>query len=268
MEAEKPLWIENLSDLSQSAFVDGRRHEIAPFQRKHVQAPLAHAFSSQNPVTVRIVRERPIPRLDNEEMVWVTNLTGNPLLEKTVTAQRWDRKERTFVDKEIENPKVLPSVITEEIRLSQEYTKNPHNPEETISVNHPPIQVVIPPFTRVPMSYTIAERITVRDASRPPESVGSVAVCRPPSAFEPNESWALDDIRLYCELVDPKHLSDNAMGIVPEKMCNNEKTLNEYKTKALQWLHFRLCDSRFRLPTEEEFLAVKKERAAKSQKGK
>ena len=255
MSEEAPVWIENLCEIHQSVFFDGKRFDLQPFGRIAVGGALAQAFVKANPTTVKLLDEGDTPVIPGEDLVWVANVTGNPFLPKTVTVQRWDQKNERMQDKEIPNPKCVPVVIKESVRLSQEYIENPYTPGETISINKPPRQVIIPPYTRCPLSRTIAERLIVRDASRPVESKNSLVACPAPTGFEPNETWDLDSIRVYALLLGPSAgLSDEEIGIQPAKKYGSDQAAMEAgKTKLLNFMHFRLVDDRFRLPSKEEF---------------
>ena len=264
MDTNERVLIENTTGVDHNCVLAGAMYTIFKFQQKLVPAPLANQFVTDNPGRVKIIHGTAFPEIAGEGVFWMANMTGNPFAPETVSVMQRShvtgRRERIEVPNKIQNPIAL----TYKIRLGETWVLGVNDLKDRIPA--PLRTVTLMPYRRVPLSETIADRLLQRAATYEADCQGSLVQCAPPGEFEPNDTWPLNDIRVYAQLLDKEGLSDKSVGISHEKSYDkNQTALDDAKHKLLQWMHFRLCDNNYRPPTREEYdLQLKKLSSQKS----
>jgi hypothetical protein len=267
--------IQNLSDVEKKVIFRDRIEKLLPYNTREVHPLLAAKFFEVFPHDVVEYSPAKMPQPEpGEDIIWVANMTGNPFVPATVTLKRI--KDGQEIDYVVPNPLRKASPLRQMMGVGQKWQKNIKTGEEEC-LNLPKIEIVLPAYQRLRVGRQMADWLLRRDGAQERHHVGKIMVCRGPSYFEPNESWDLDDIRLYAEWIDtqtfvrnhPEH--GDVLG--PAKFeLPNEEAIHDAKVDLLHKLFFKLVDQRYGLLTETEFDTVRGKRDApqkteRSQKG-
>lgn len=264
MAQAAPISIQNLTDEMQQIWLDGEAHVLYAREIRPVPDTIADGFLDQRPKFVReysgVICDI---RRPGEPLVWLANVTGNPFLPKIISRIRVVKgREETF---EKVNPLTIPTVFTQKhgrgtrVEGEQHEAKSYHLGFAIIS---------LPPFTRHPFPYSIAEWLVVRDGRQDEGHVGKIVQCRAPQedGFEPNMTWTLDDMRLYADLVDRGQsivVSDKAlMGIGPADTYETNVDVEKAKVALYRMLFFKLVNEKISLPDRTVFARAKAQRDA------
>ncbi len=266
--AQSVIVLQNTSSTPQHVYFDDKRWTLYGLQTLPFPKEIAEVFLQERSKYVHKYVASPVPRIQGAMEVWMANVTGNPFLPETVKVWRKIKGEMTELEKP--NPLRTPVPVIEYISGGQ-IIRQGEEAADDISVNLPKIKVELPPFTRLLVPAPYADRILERDGMGSDGWAGKVMLCREPSAFEPNETWAFDDVRLYAmlldvdtfgSLVDPK--SKNCMfkqenAYKDAKGAKQANLILELKHKLLDMVFFRLVDDRFAYPSKAEFDDYKQE---------
>jgi hypothetical protein len=266
--------LRNVSDTPQHVFINDRRETIHGLQTRVLPLDVARLFLEQRGKYV-VKHESPaIPVMAGFGSVWVANLSGNPFLPEKVTVKVKDRRTNMYVDELVDNPLRKPFYIRERIsqgQVVQESTKGEGGQE---SINLPKMVIEIPPYERVLVPGPIAYTLLTRDSIREDLIRGQVGQCRAPGEFEPNETWALDDVRLYAGLLDfhafrPYLDSKLETCIKPESAFGGNKSrVAEERKKLLDLIFFKVINEEITLPDPREFAQKKAKYLAARAKNK
>lgn len=244
------ITIQNITEIPQPAYINERRVILQGYEVRDVSEDVAKAFLSQRPRQVQVYQPVVIPVRHGEAVMWLANVTGNPFLDKKLVRYKLNTKTGQEESYEIPNPLVYPMMVSREMFVDDEISQAPQgNFKESFA--HPKMQVKIPPYTRYPFPISIGEWMLRRDSQMDENSVGKIAVCRPPSEFEPNDSWSHGEILVFAQMVDPQYRWANVFKIGGKKPEEQEAA----KTELLHALFFRICDENYALPPEDAFNA-------------
>jgi len=253
--------LQNLSNVSQHVFVSGVRHEIPPHEARTFEDEVVQEFLAQRTRYVRRFEGRKDYTVLGDKPVWIANATGNPFVSEKIKRVVIRKGEETEVIQD--NPLRKPKAVSEKIRGGQTYAQvdSMMGLEET-NLNQPARVYEIMPFERVPFGSDVAERFLTRDGFREEEHQGQVIQCPAAYPFEPNDSWALDDVRLFAMMLDSVdlHCDPARDGTPPERaFTGKKKDMGDAKSELLRKIFFRLIDHRYSPPTQEEFIAAKED---------
>jgi len=193
--------------------------------------------------------------LATQEMVWLANMTGNPDSPETAeTAGHWSKAAGNIVRSNVPHPCREAMTIRRPYDLGQkEYVAKDGAPE---GLNLQSVMIELPPYTRRQFPKDIASWMLTRDGTAGQEFSGRLMKSRPPSAFEPDMSWELDNMRVYLRLADPgSTLGESENTIRANIKDKKEADIEVEKAKRRVWtrLFFCLVDPTVRLPTRSEF---------------
>jgi hypothetical protein len=260
--------LQNTTDVEQSVYFNGRRYTIPPQNIETFPREIAMEFLAHRAQFVSVFTPASIPRaLEGENLTYIANVTGNLFLPLKVRVTRYHKG--TEEEIEIDNPMRIARVIRHQMGIGQVYLDAENGePDEKESINRPRILIELPPFVRLPFPAHVAEFLYGRDSRQEAHMRGGIIAARPPTRFEPNETWPLDDVRLYCGLMDPHSFSPyldktkSAHAILAEVEYKGDGArIDSAKRQLLNTLFFRLVDARYPLVDEAEFRDKKKELA-------
>ena len=244
--------IYNTSEVEQTAFTDdGKRHQLGPYEIRLMPEDIAKAFLSQRGRYVQPYVAVQLPRVAGEDIVWIANATGNPFDPDKIKLKKFDPKTNIEEMYEVENPRKKARPLTREMQSEQKVVRSKHGTFFE-SLSFPPTKIKIPPFTRHPASRSIAEWLVRRDYQQDDLHKGSLVICRQPSGFEPNDSWSVDEIYTYAEIVDDQTKWRKRFVAIDKD--------HESRVRLLNALFFRLIDERYALPPRDYFEIVMKDR--------
>lgn len=267
--------LQNTTEIEQSIYHNGRRYSLPAQTMEPFPREIAMRFLEERAQYVCVFVPSSVPRaLENEGLVYVANMSGNPFAPPKVTVTRYYKGTEELI--EIDNPMRIPRVIRHQMGIGQVYLDAENGePDEKESINRPRVLIAIPPYSRIPVPLHVAEFLYGRDSRQEPHMRGTILPARPPVLFEPNETWPLDDVRLYAGLMDPhsfaafldKTKSVNAILSEAEYKGDGVR-IDDARRRMLNALFFRLVDSRYPLVDEREFRDKKKELANVNSGGK
>jgi hypothetical protein len=204
------------------------------------------------------------------KFVWIANMTGDPDAGKTVTVKVPADKGRTWVPTEVPNPKWEARTIKRTMQGSQDIYRTEKG---EFSHNRFPLTYELPPYTRMEVDEKTARWMLRRDGYSEPHARRQIMKSREPSNFEPNMDWELDDIQIYLRLIDPecKRIGSNTKATIDKvkktaayrnasengKKRKLAEGLYKEKETMLQRVFFRIANPAYRLPTRDEFIALK-----------
>ena len=266
----QPVAVRNTGRVEQYVIVDGRRHALSPHQIRVLEEPIARAFLER--CSPHVVRETGINSVEDDrprgDLVYLYNLSGNPDLPAQIEVV--DVQKGLSVRRMIDNPLRTGTPVFRELSGSE--TPTVVKGENTTRRN-PPRRITIFPWTRKGFEKGEAQWMLNREAGRS-ATQRSLARSRPPSGFEPNDSWSLNDLIAYAHIVDPKcplvateekiialfsagstKLAD-AVGF-EVKGKGLDRITDEASQLMLQRLFFRVANPDYRLPSREDFEQVR-----------
>lgn len=267
----KPAAIRNASRVEQYVIVDGRRHAIAPYQIKVFDEAIGQAFVER--CSPHCIAEGGINAIDEDqpfgERVWLYNLSGNPDLSPEVAVEEYEKGK--LARRMIPNPLLEGHIISH--KLGGGETKAVAHGELT-SLRQPARVLTLYPWTRKAFEKAHADWFLAREGARH-EVSRAVGRSRPPSGFEPNDSWELNDLILYAKTVDSRcPITPTAQTIESWHKSGKRDDLTDRlgfdcSTLPLQSaittatglmmrrLFFRVANPLYTLPTKSDFEAVK-----------
>jgi hypothetical protein len=255
----KTTRLRNETAVEQSIFVGGRRHIIGPKAEITVEETLAKEFLMQCGDLVReVLEDESIGGVYEDaavaQTVWLANFTGNPDAPKTIKRRKkLGKGDWAYVDEP--NPVAEPmDVVRSHDGGMEEYATQ----DGPMGRNLGPIEIRVPRYQRRQLPKPIANWCLNREANnRLVHSVGArLRLSRAPSAFEPNMTWELDDIRCYLEMMDRSAVlgpSEKDLAVAEDK----DLALRDARELCMRRLHFRLADLQYRLITRKEFDAYR-----------
>jgi hypothetical protein len=234
-EQVKYLTLQNMSSEQQNVFspTDHKRYSLEGHCTGVFTEEISRLFLDQRSRYVRIFTPVKMPEpKDGDIKVWIANVTGNPFLPESLTNAKGET-----VPNENRKPITLHHIRrTDQIKI---------NDKEAL--NMPPIQVVIPPYTRLQVSKSDAEWLQNRDGNQPNTGVGKLIICRAPHQDEPNETWTYDEVRAFAMLIDDKYI-DYVSEFPDKKAFSGKEQEEKTKMQLLQLLFFRIVDDRYNIP--------------------
>lgn len=202
--------------------------------------------------------------LPNQDMVWLANMTGDPDAPDTIQgASHWNKSQGQFVSSSQPHPCKDAITITRDYDMGQkEYIAKDGAPE---GLNLQSVAIKIPPYTRRQFPKEIGTWMLMRDGTAGKECSGRIKKSRPPSPFEPDLGWSLDDMRSYLQLCSPgADLGPTEADLKAANKGNGkelEAETDKAKRKVWTRLFFCLADPSVRLPTRSEFNEFVSDRA-------
>lgn len=266
----RPIALRNTTSIEQFVLVDNRRYSIGGYQVRVYEGAVAEAFLTR--CAPRIVREGGVGAVEEDrqrfERVYLYNLTGDPDAPKSVKVHKFVKGTGT-VEAEIDNPVAKPETVKRQ--LGGEERPVSINGEAT-TMRSAPRDVTIHPWTRKAFEKPEADWMLNREGMRP-KVHQSVARSRPPTNFEPDDSWALDDMIAYARCIDPRCKvtpSEKELRVLATAGRGRKERLVELfgevsfdspeavveaaKDLMLRRIFFRVANPLYTLPTREEFL--------------
>tara|TARA_Y100000310_G_scaffold330333_1_gene401785 strand:- start:7 stop:930 length:924 start_codon:yes stop_codon:yes gene_type:complete len=250
--------LRNNTGVPQSIVVKGRQVVLDAKAEGSFDEDIAKKFIENRSPLVSVVEESPDIYADSSDMVWIANFTGNEDLPEVINVKQW--ASGRWVHADVPNPKREARVIERYMDLGmQGYTAR----DGVFEMNNlPKTRFRLPPYTRRLFPKNLASWSLQRDSIG--DLRGSIVKSRAPTAFEPDESWSLDDVRGYLRLIDPHAKVGPSQLEVIEKAAKDPEAVRagdsgmaayvrDAKKTVLRRLFFRVADPRYHLPTREEF---------------
>lgn len=251
--------IKNNTGVPQSIVFKGRQIILDANEVSSFDSDIAEHFIQNRSPLVEVVPEE-VNQFDlpDNQMIWVANFTGNKDLPETVNVRQWASGRWFRAD--------IPNPIREEVPIKREcdrgmitYTAKDGSIELK---NLPKALFYLAPYTRKAFPKNMADWSLKRDAVS--DVPRSIVKSRPPTSFEPNKSWNLDDIRGYLRLIDPTaEVGPSELDVTTTAEKDSEALragesgirayVNAAKKVILQRVFFRVADPQYHLPSREEF---------------
>ncbi len=262
----KTIELENITDVPQRVYDTegvagpaGRMHEIPARQYRGVSEELAAIFLRERAGYVVEYMPTPMPHIPGEEQVWIANATGNPWLPTTVKAMRIHKGEE--IEIEVPNPKATPKLVHRPMKQGQKVVATDDGADKQTVTAGPPLVFEVPPYRRRPFSVTYAEWFLRRDSMYDETRQGEVVQCRPPSEYEPNETWSLTELQCWAMMVAPQlfHATSLEPGakheLFGEPHFEYESEYDEDQARERLWqaLWFVVIDPVYNLVGERDF---------------
>ena len=249
--------IHNLSSIPQFVVHQGVRHSIRAHEEKLFPHDIAEKFiSTCVGKVVKATNDFGTPQKDTSvtKTVWLANVTGDPDSPDTVFIKSYDRNTKSWGEREIHNPVKDPRPIRYKARgTAQVFTASDGALE---AKNIPGRMLELGPYKRVEWPANYGTWFIGMAATPMPQVRGlylsAVIASRPPSTFEPDMDWPLDEINCYLSLVDldaPQGPGEKDILSGPD----HDVRVHEAKRIAMKRLYFRLVYPMYRLPTRSEF---------------
>lgn len=240
--------LENTSDETMHVFdAKGIRHSILPMSVAVRPQEIADLFLTTKSRYVRKYRASSIPDRPGERKMWLANVTGNPAASDTIEVQRMDRKTGLTIYEKRPNPLKAPQAVQYRMQRGQEIGIAEDGKEFWLNLSA--VKVRFPSAQRFPVSESIAKWLLQRDAMQDEGNVGKIVDCRPPSDFEPNESWPYDHVRIYAGLMQVP--IDLKKEFPPAMQAQGD--VSELRDKLLHALFFFLINEKYTLPNKAAF---------------
>lgn len=258
--------LQNLIEIEQFIFYEGKRWVLGPFQTSQFPAPIARAFQHERGQYVREYSRESGYVLQGEPIIWLANATGSPFYPDKVSREVVKKGRVEY--EEIDNPLKRPRFQRWNIHIGQKVVEvDSSDGREKKFINFPPRVFELSPFERKPFAAKYAERTLEREGFCEEHERGKIVACRPPEPGEPNGSWPYEEIRLYAEMMDPATFkpmmyAEKGLKIKFPATIKNERHEEELKAELLSYLFFRLIDSRFPLVPYEAFEAERRKRGS------
>jgi len=268
-QTEHTILLENISEITQSVYFDGRRESIPSYSTRHCGPELAREFIAERGAFVREFQTINVPTPEyGEKTAWVTNVTGNPFVDEKVITKRIHRGKEEEVS--IDNPFFMPRIIKHHMPASQVVQSCVKDPTSEECLNIPGTWIRLPPYRRVRMGRNAADWLVRRDMQQLEFARGQILEVHEPRDFEPNEAWSLNDLRLMAKLVAPDMFrrDHDALGDVlgPTEEELENRDVGEFATNLWHKLFFFVIDERYPTISEREFNDTKAASLAKKKK--
>lgn len=248
--------IRNISPAPQQIVYKGQQIVLAEGLAETMDAGLADAFIEKCGGMIEVVEDGSdvFDPAGDSDVIWIANMTGDPVLaDKLQIKQLVDKK---WVITEIDNPAKKPHTLERMFQPGQvSYTGRDGGWMTKTLADYP---VVIPPYKRRPFKKEIGEWFLRRTASSGAGYNQTAVQSRKPSAFEPDLSWGLDEMRAYLTLVSASKEKDlGSDQAYLEKTFKSEvkfeAAMREAKQAILKRIFYYVAKPAYRLPTRLEF---------------
>lgn len=200
-------------------------------------------------------------RLDvaQDAPIWLANMAGNPDAPEMIDVQ----PQRNPLTGQMEMHRV-PNNLRKPLDFSVRWRETSEiikigsaSHERKLGKSKKTIHV----WERKPVARKLAVAMLRRAANMGPGARGHLIVSRPPSGFEPDAEWSLDDIRGWLAQVD--HRLEPILAQEPSEATIRRqntaaaasKIIQREKIKNLKRVHIRAADPAYTLPTRSEFEA-------------
>ena len=250
--------------VEQSVWVDDRKWVLPAQSVDYFPKRIAAAFLTQRGKYVKKYDAPEGYTVDGRKSVWLANNTGNPFEPAKIERQFYKAGKEEI--EQIPNPLRTPVLLRWKLHTGQTFTTSEEaaaiSGYSDLSINYPPTGFELAPYERKPFAAEYADRAITRDAFHEQGRQRSIVNAREPSSFEPNETWSLDELLLYCVIVDEQGimetLKDNNVVLKTEAEFRKsgsgaEEKIDVAKREVMRTLFFRLIDDAWTLPTRPEF---------------
>lgn len=195
--------------------------------------------------------------LDKDAPVWVANVSGDPdAPEKVVVDIRRNKITQEMQEITAENYLAKPLPVTVRWRAK---TKREQYRSSTIEIKPPKQRYTVQALERKPVDRQLANAMLKRSMEAGPGMQGRLIASRPPSSFEPDGSWSLDDMRAWLFVVDPRGY-EKAMPPSEKWLRSNAKNksaadraVEKERITMLKRCFIRSANPSFQLPSRSEF---------------
>lgn len=229
-----------------------QRWDLLPHETKSVDTACANKFLAERGRFVSIYVPTEFPTKDGQPKVWIANMTGSPFIEPTVKLKRIEKGKRVTV--EVPNPLATAVTIQQTIPGGQKIVGSGDMAE---SINLPPIKIALAPFTRAPISISFAETMQDLDANNEDHHRGKLVVVDAPTAFEPHETWPLEWLQTYAEMVafvNEKLMEEPWVDYIGTPTADfSEVEASRIRVQLYRALYFLCMDPMTSLPSEVDF---------------
>lgn len=258
--------IQNTSSIEQICLCEGEQYVLKPKEEKRVSAELADAFILQCQY-VQAVEDDIGGEYEGESedgYIYLANMTGDPEAPDEVSIKYYSSEHRSWMFRNIANPKKIPRDIRFKYDPGQEVYQDAK--AGIMGKNLDPIMVKIPKYKVRKIKADLAKNMLRRDSNNEPFLVGSILKSRKPPLWRPLENWEFEEIRDWVEL----HNSGVDLGPTREDLreaASNDRELEFFVSEAKQDLlvkaHFVIANPKKKLFSKAEFLEWKAAKAAK-----
>ena len=269
-QTNRPIALRNITGVEQFVLVNNQRFSIGGYQVRVYNGEVAEAFLTR--CAPRIVRESGVGAVEEDrpryERVYLYNTSGDPDAPKTVKVSKFVKGQGT-IEVEIENPLSKGTAVTR--TLGGEERASTVNGAATV-VRTAPREITVHPWTRKAFEKPEADWMMNREGMRP-KVHQSLARSRPPTNFEPDDGWRLDDMIAFAKCIDPrckftpseKELralaspgrgrQERLVSLFGEISFDSpEAVVDAAKDLMLRRLFFRVANPLYTLPSREEFM--------------
>ena len=267
--------IQNTTSIPQSLVVEGRQVVLEANEERPFDYKLADRFLDECFGAVIEVKDDFGSEFNDKDdtRIWLANMTGDPDAPSEITTEMYDSKLRRHVPDRQPNPIKTPRLLKEWAEGGQkQYTAKDGTPE---ALNLPGKWQVLPQFRRKQFDKGTAQWFMNRCSNATVQAQGyntcAAIKSRPPSAFEPDNGWSLDDMRVYLKLTDadaPLGPTEAEIAGMAKDVPDSEYDSEDYerrvrtaKRECMKRIYFRLINPKYRLPTKkafDEFTGAKK----------
>lgn len=251
MELKK---VRNLTNKEQFVVYKGKQILLPAGETLDMDVKVADLFLERCEGAVESVLDiGGIYSVDSSDEVWVANMTGNPDAPPEVPVKRSD-KGRWYTTN-VPNPNKPPRTVSRQMKRGMKEVMGRSGVE---ALNLLPKTIKVPAYKRIKMPKHIARWFLNRVSM---SGTSDCAKSRAPAAFEPDDTWALDDLRRFLQLTDSEaHLGATEWklrsvkrGSGPNGKALTDRAIREAKEMLLKRIYFRLVEPKYRLPTRQEF---------------
>lgn len=270
-------WLKNESEVRAQCVHNGTVFTIEPGETRQFIEEVADVMLEENPDAVFWDRHF-AQKLETQEALgataWVANMTGCPYYPASISVTRYDPVARKQYIEELPNPvREEQRTLRREMKGGTQIVQGKSGEEQ---VNLPNVVIELKGRKQLPPAHAewfikrASNAAVVSGSPQSPDAIRS----RPPSDFEPDESWDYDDIILYCELVSSQLRRSlktaSQLKATPEFRRNKDETESAYnkrfkrlmkqatQTVLYEHLYYYLVNPRIALPTRSQFEARKK----------
>ena len=194
--------------------------------------------------------------------MWVANNTGNPFVPKEVEVERVRKGDRSMI--KVANPLANATILKYRMSVGQTQKQSRMDATSIEYLNNPKVHVHLAPYTRVRVGVNCGHWLQRRDAIQEAHHVGKLIGAQEPSDYEPNQSWPLDEVRLYATMMDGStfvrshELYGDALGPTESELGDDDVEMGQARIELLHRLFFRLIDDRYPRISRSDFEDYKK----------
>lgn len=234
--------------------------EIQPYSKKGLPLELAQEFISKYPGECSFTQAQQVMSGAEEDIVWVANMTGNKIKEASkdmVKHADTIEGKRTVV--EFENPMREPIILSFSYWDPKKVFTDPGDRDVSYSFSYPEKKFVLYPYQRKPITETMALHIFAGISNQDQiYKKNKMQVVRAPAPFEPDDTWALDELCVYAKMLDTKNMLNiftTPIMIERFKFGKKKTPLEEERAKGdlLKCLFFFIVDPEYILIEPKEF---------------